>query len=46
MTDKCYAGTATESCGEDAVVTCKKCDGEFCKPHYDEAHPDGRCIHY
>lgn len=35
-----------EACEKEAIVECKKCNGEFCYEHYNKNHPKGVCIHY
>lgn len=34
-----------DNCNEEHIVSCSRCDGEFCKKHYDEGHKNGVCIY-
>lgn len=32
-----------DNCFELHIVTCNKCDGDFCAVHYNENHKNGVC---
>lgn len=33
----------SDSCSEKPTVSCKICDGDFCREHYDKTHQKGEC---